>query len=881
NYQFEIRFASPMNIKSVLEHVQFDPPLVLENNNWYDRESFRMHFFGLKSSTDYRVQLLPGMVDLYGNPIRSGQTVSFRTQPQNPQAWLMMPDWAQFRAGTDEVFYTRFVNVSTATLWLYPLTVDQLNARMKNGQGILPLPAGDPLWKQTVTVEAAQDEPKLVKLSLGGPEGLALAKGFYLLGIDAPEVNRENAPYTEVRLVAVADSNLMLKVAPTEALAWITGLDDGAPLANVRVTFYDQEYNLVGEAQTGPDGLCKLSLPNRYPQSQYIQAVVDDGGHFAFADGNWGAGVSPSDYGIWEQYYESPQPEIVYVYTDRPIYRPGQPVYFKGILRKDDDLHYTLPDTRQVEVIIRSYDEEVSNQILPVSDWGTFNASFTLDPEAALGSYSIEVKYPGAQHSLGWVSFNVAEYRRPEFQVKLAAAPEDVLAGEDFSVNLKVDYYSGGGVAQADVQWTLRTEPFDFTPPAAFSRYSFADIDRDSYDYLHTPKKTDGVLAEGTGKTDDQGRLTLTLPAKLKTDASQRLVLDVTVTDFAGMAVSGWSGVIAHRSAVYPGVRFDGYIGETGKEQRIDLAALDWSGKPVAGQPVDVQVVERRWRSVQVQDERGNLSWSTSVEEIPVTEFRGVALDEHGQGSVTFTPPNGGGFKAKVTARDSRGNQGIASGMIWVAGQDFIPWRQTNNRSFQLVTDKTEYQPGETAEVLIASPFQGETYALLTVERGKVRQQEVLKLGSNSTVYRLPVTADMAPNVYLSVVVVKGIDANNPRPNYKIGMAEIKVTTGQQVLKVQVEADPPQAGPGEQVTFNVQTTGTDGQPVQAEVSLGLSDLATLSLAPPNTLPIEKGFYDRHGLRIRTAMALINSIEEYNANLADFIHDQGQASGSGG
>jgi uncharacterized protein YfaS (alpha-2-macroglobulin family) len=879
----EIHFASPMNLKSLEERVIFEPPLGKAQGFWYDSYDNRLTFYGLENSTSYQVRLLPGMADLYGNTIQKEQVIRFRTRAQDPQAWLMMPQTAQVRVGMEDVFYTRLVNVPSATFWLYKLSLDQLKQAMTDQRGLYGLrQPGQLVWEQSYQSKATTDQPELARLSLSGPGG-SLEKGFYFLAMDAPGINHGDNPYVDVRLITVADTNLMVKTAPLEALTWATGLDDGAPLANVKVTLYDQNFNPVGEGQTGADGLLKLSLPDRSPEMQYIRAVLDDGEHFAFADSNDGAGVSPSDYGIWEQYYESPQPEIVYVYTDRPIYRPGQPVYFKGILRMDDDLHYTLPEKTEIEVNIRSYDAVVNTQALQVSDWGTFNGKFDLDPEAALGSYSIEVKHPGAKNSIGWVGFNVAEYRRPEFQVKLSVAPEDVLAGSDFSANLKADYYSGGGVSQANVAWTLRSEPFTFTPPPEAGRYSFTDYDYDAYydNANRQPGQTDNLLAEGSGKTDDQGRLTLSLPAKLKTDASQRLILETTVTDFAGAAVSAQAGLVAHRSAVYPGVRFDGYIGEAGKEQRIELIALDWGGKVISGQAVDVQVVERRWHSVQEQDERGNIKWSSSVEEIPVTEFSGVVLDAEGKGSVAFTPPGGGVYKAKVTARDGQGNAAMASSMIWVTGGEYISWRQTNNRSFQLVTDKTGYQPGETAEVLIASPFQGEAYALLTVERGRIRMQEVIKLESNSTVYRLPITGDMAPNVYLSIVVVKGVDETNPRPNFKVGMAEIKVATDQQLLKVDVQADPPSAGPGEQVTFTVQTTDLGGQPAQAEVSLGLSDLATLSLAPSNSPAIETGFYDRRGLRVRTSMALINSAEDYNAEIDEHLRASGRGMGSGG
>ena len=120
---------------------------------------------------------------------------------------------------------------------------------------------------------------------------------------------------------------------------------------------------------------------------------------------------------------------------------------------------------------------------------------------------------------------------------------------------------------------------------------------------------------------------------------------------------------------------------------------------------------------------------------------------------------------------------------LWVAGKDYIPWQQTNDRSFELVTDKKSYTPGDTAQILIASPFQGEAYALVTVERGHIRYQEVLLLTNNSTIYKLPITPDLAPNAYISVLVVKGVDETNPRPNFKMGIAEIKVDTGQQTLQ--------------------------------------------------------------------------------------------------
>jgi uncharacterized protein YfaS (alpha-2-macroglobulin family) len=118
-----------------------------------------------------------------------------------------------------------------------------------------------------------------------------------------------------------------------------------------------------------------------------------------------------------------------------------------------------------VTVKISSYEEEVYKEQLPLSTFGSFDGKFTLDNEATLGYYTIEAFLPGQDTSIGSLTFNVAEYRKPEFQVTVEAGPGNLLPGEEFSAQVQADYYSGGGVEGAAVAWTLTSEPYTFTPP--------------------------------------------------------------------------------------------------------------------------------------------------------------------------------------------------------------------------------------------------------------------------------------------------------------------------------------------------------------------------------------------------------------------------------
>ncbi len=892
---FEVYFASPMKVQSVVDKITFDPPLEKQpqDQNWsYDPYNFNIYFYGLVASTSYKVKLDAGMQDIYGNVIADAKEVKFTTAPLSPYAYWAAPQQIQWRANTPGAFYMNVTNVKKTHVTLSRISMkDLLNFTTANSQELLTTfrPAKDAVqWQTDFAPDVSADRSQLAKVTLEKP----VPTGVYLLGLEADGVPHPNSTYNDLRIVVVSSVSITIKTSPSEALIWVTDQSSGKPVAGAPVELYRfVDGTKIGTGNTDKDGLLKIALPalpagiDFYAGGTY-NALVGNAGDlvFGFSGGFVGSGVWPGDFGISANYYASPQADILYLYTERPIYRPGQTVYFKGVLRKDNDLSYSLPDVKSLNVVINSFDKEVSRTKVDVSDYGTFNGTFQLDKDAALGTYYLKVFYDGQEDNyLNGISFNVAEYRRPEFQVMVNAAAANILAGDTFNANIKAEYYSGGGVANADVHWVLRAQPFTFTPPDAYSRYRFNDVQMDEMQDPNMGRVADSdvILAEGSAKTDAQGQLSLTVPAKLEKAVSQKLVLEATITDLSQASVSGRAEIIANQSMVYPGIRFADYVGQANKDQTIDLVALDWDGKPLPNQKVTVEVVERRWHSVQEQSPNGDVRWNSSVEEIPVKTFTDVVMGADGKGSITFNPPNGGVFRARVTSADGKGKIGAAADYTWVTGADFIPWRQGNDRSFQLITDRETYKPGDTAQVLIASPFQGQNYALLTVERGLIRQQKVILLQNNSTIYSLPITADFAPNVYISVQVMKGVDKDTPFPDYRIGMAEIKVSTEKQTLNVDVTPDKKTAGPGDTINYTVHTSDSDGKPVSAEVSLGLSDLSTLSLVGPNSGTMLSRFYDRRSLSVSTNISIINSLEAYNNSLAESPLAMGRGQGSGG
>ena len=368
--QFSIHFVSQMRIETLKDKVIFTPAL---EGDWqwyyYDYgvygDTWTMYTTGLQPSTTYTVQILPGMEDLYGNKISEGKTLRFTTGAYPPSVNLQLPYEGPviYRVGGPQNFYVSSRNIKDLSLRLYRLPVERFAAmQLIYGEdspwNYLPV-ENDLVWKLT------EFTPRV--------NGGQLVPGFYILTLDSPQVIQPYRQFDDVRLVAVISANLSFKTTNTEVLVWVTDLGSGDPLAGAPVRIYNTRFEPIGEGTTDEDGLVYLNkLVKGVEWYDTFFALSEDPKSFGFAAANWTSGVSPYDFGIWQDYYSQPGRTVAYLYTDRPLYRPGQPVYFKGILRVDDDLKYNLPEDNQVNVTIESFEETVYAKTLPLSSYISF-----------------------------------------------------------------------------------------------------------------------------------------------------------------------------------------------------------------------------------------------------------------------------------------------------------------------------------------------------------------------------------------------------------------------------------------------------------------------------------------------------------------------------
>jgi uncharacterized protein YfaS (alpha-2-macroglobulin family) len=869
-------FASPMDEDSLEDKLTVDPALPEEATIYYNSYNNSLSVSGgLEPSTPYTVTLEAGAADPYGFTIDQPYTFTFTTGPLPPLAQLSVRGtYGLYDASQPTEVFLRHRNVDRVDFQLSRLSLDEF--RMLTGSqsyqiGDTYTPSPDQIVRSwTIQTDSVLNEDDYVRVPLASEEGGTLDPGLYLLTVRSPDVVEVTR-----HLMAVVTANLTLKTSFDEALVWLTDLQSGQPLRSVDVTLYSEDA-VLGQGSTGADGTSEIAIPHQDNLWDARYAVAEGNGEYALAMSEWEDGISAWEFGVGSNYQF--QDYALYVYTDRPLYRPGQEVFFRGVLRDKNDVSYSLPSRTSVSLTI--YNDQgdiIDNQALPVSEMGTFNGSLKLDDDASLGYYGIEIQI-GELYS--YQGFQVAEYRRPEFTVNVEPARSDVLAGDTVEATVDAEFFFGGPVSDADVMWSVLADTYIFDNYQGPGNYQFSDY---SYDEaIQSESYVPGygeVIANGTGKTDENGKFTLSLPASLDDSTTgRRLTIEAVVEDVNGITVAGRAEVIVHKGEYYVGVRPDAYVGSAGEEQSASLIVVDLDGQTVPNQEVTVEVVEQRWYSVQEEDEYGRTQWTWSVEETPVGDEITAQTDGQGRASINFTLPEGGTYKIRATVRDEAGRANVGSAYMWVYGGGFVSWRQTNSDRIDLIADKDSYEPGDTAEVLITSPFEGnDVRALVSIERGSILSHEVITLRSNSTVYEVPITGELAPDVFVSVVLVKGVDADNPVPEFRMGLVELKVDPVEQTIQLTVTPDSEQVGPGEEVTYQIKAADFSGRPVDAEVSLALVDLATLSLAPANSGPIVDAFYGQEWLGVRTSVPLIYLVDR----ISQVLIDRGKGGGGGG
>ncbi len=824
-----------IDVDSVLPHVTItpSPPDDSLYTRWHDKTFYIS--WQMEPRTRYCVKVEPGIADRYGNQTAEAMESCFTTGDA-PSLFLpmgaMQGNFVTLDAEAPPIIYAVQRNMNRM-----PLTLQALSGPAGSGETIRS-------WREAFDAPPNQVTAEAIHLSRADRP---LPTGYYRL-------LWEEDGWEQSLLLAVIDRHLTVRLSTQEALVRVTDLHSGVPIAGAEVRLLGEKGRLLAGGTTDADGMVRVPLSGI--EQLWNVAFVESGEAgtpgfgVAINGARTGNGFADTDI---DYAYGKPAPYVAYLYTDRPIYRPGDEVHWRLIVREEREDRYALPPMgAQVRLRLddcQPDDAPLETMVVALSDLGTASGSFVLPEEAEPCPYyriapvMVDEREEEAQATMDVQGglFAVAAYRKPAFEVDVVPQMDDWLQGASLQAEVKTAYYFGGPVNDAAVHWRLIHLSQPLPSPLGWGWNATASS-------CYGCGYIEETVAEGEGRTDKAGRffietpLTLPKPKHGAPLSAQLFRVEAQVVDEGGFPVGGEAEIRVHPARFEVGVRPQQQIGIAGEKLPVALRAVDWYGAPIAHRPLTVTLARRTW----YRDQRpGEFMPTWHYTDTVVADFD-VRTDVEGRAEIFVTPPKAGPYVIKVEGRDDEGNLAYAENFLWVSGPEGAAWQQEDN-FVKPVADASRYRPGETAHILLPTPFTGPYHVLMTVERSGILDVQQFVTDTANPVFDLPIIPAYAPNVYVSFVGVQ--TSTTDVPQIVVGTVEVKVEPTAQRLRLTLQTDRAEYAPGETVQATVGVYDAQGNPVDAEIGLAVVDKAVLALAEEQAPDIETAFYGEKPLRV--------------------------------
>jgi uncharacterized protein YfaS (alpha-2-macroglobulin family) len=394
---------------------------------------------------------------------------------------------------------------------------------------------------------------------------------------------------------------------------------------------------------------------------------------------------------------------------------------------------------------------------------------------------------------------------------------------------------------------------------------------------------------------DRNGAGNITLPALPRLRQPRELLVQATYSDPNGEIQTLSRTMPVWPSGVVLGVRTDSWVSVKQKMQ-TQVLVLDTAGRPSARVDVTLRAVAHKTSSVRRRLVGGFYAYDNrqAVEELgPVcsgtSDSRGLVLCE-----VELKWP--GQVELIAEAQDAAGHPARAAASVWVTRQGEIWFGGDNQDRMDLIPEQRSLEPGQVAKLQVRSPFRRAT-ALVAIERNGILETRTVTLDGRDPTIELPVKAEWAPNVYVSVLAVRGRLREVPwyslftwgwrspgewwrawrdegrdhqpptamvdlsKPAFRYGIAELEIGTAGHRLQVEVTPDKTSYPIRATSRVRLRVRLPDGKPAPAgtEVALAAVDEALLELMPNDSWDVLKAMIRKRAYGVETATAQMQII----------------------
>ncbi|MBZ0138093.1 MAG: hypothetical protein K8I27_17185 [Planctomycetes bacterium] len=712
---------------------------------------------------------------------------------------------------------------------------------------------GEEVFTQTYTT-GDDGNHNYTRLTFELPQ--TLPAGSYLLEVDTGE-----AGIMHRSLAVVTDAQVVIQTYnPDENLVLMLDSESGAPLADTSFiykrwfTSWDGNKTVwhidVSRYKSDAQGRVRVPTVGNGNWNGYLLYAENNGRYAWVQDGfPWWQRRGWNDYSTYDT--------RMYPMTDRPVYRPGDEVHGKVILRQRDGGEWKNVNGGSFRIeLYNTRGEEKLAKNIRATEFGALEFDLPLAKDAALGAWYYYVR-AGNGNWIGSGTFQVEEYKKPEFEVMVTPPDKPVKLGQALTATIKGEYYFGGPAAGADVTYKVYRD-FYFHSVYFPRRFDWL-YNWQTPLYYGTPDQqfyrnsSSELILDNKGKLNEQGELIIEWSTQKaleewgKFDHNYRV--EAEVTDSSRRTITGSGSVKALRRAFFAFV--DNKLGfyRPGDKLDVEVRTVTADDKPVqtAGKLEIYKVT-----FVKGVDEEG----MTKIDELK-TLLGTHELNTDERGLAWWNEPfsEAGTFELVYRTKDEWDSEIVGQTRVIVKADQWIPG-SFRFGTISLIPQQKVYTQGETARVLLASDF-NDAWMLISVMGGnEVITQSFVDMQKTGGQLELELTVgrEHLPNFHINVLTVR-------RGELHTQTCELFVPPVDQFLDVQITSDKEWYLPGEKGTVSVIAKDKDGNPVQAEFALSIYDRSITYIMPDRTPNIIKHFYgDRRSYRL-------NFVNSYNTGVS--------------
>jgi uncharacterized protein YfaS (alpha-2-macroglobulin family) len=831
-------FSNPVGWDKLKRAVSVTPNVKLDWQSWQGDEESTNNFVvpaRFEPGRSYTVRVAGDLVDRHGQRLGTAFSRTFRFADHAPSVEIgltgeNLPPTSGSRVPVGAV------NLAGYELLTAPLRPEDAFAldRSTTNEAIYDLVRKAPGSRQE-HVASSGPKNRIVRREVDLSKLLPGGRGVAAIGVARDSARRADS---HVALVKASDLGVTAKIGSEGSLVWVTRLSNAEPVRDAEVEILRQG-GPGRRYRTDAHGLVAISgaefpfVTDEHPEGQPALVIARSGGDWTYEAisrqlSPWRLSV-PVDLSRQDREYGM-------IFTDRGVYRPGDSVRVKGIVRRETRTGNALVAGQAMAAVLTSPDGDVIDQrSVTTTSFGTFSFDTRVPASGGLGRYQLSLGTASIQGS-----FEVAEYRPAEFSVSVAPAARAYRRGENARFDVRGDYLFGAPMSGAKARYTLSRGPEAYQVPGHDAFVVGADA---LYESSVDESLKSGTIHSGEAALDALGRLVvnqaLALPGQR---GPERVLASVEVSDPARQVIAGEASALVHPADFYVGIEAPKewfFTTPVGLVPRV--LALAPGGERLAGKKVRLELVTRRWTLArEIAEDRDAHAVSQAVDRVVGSCEVVTAAEPRG---CTLQAKEGGYYVVVARATDGRNNPVEAAIGLYGLGSASFGWGDRDDASVELVTNKAEYKVGETAKVLVKSPFQ-EAQALVTVERGGVYRSEHRKLTGSLPTLDIPITEDLRPNAYVAVHLVrargKGKQEELVGAGYRMGYAELRVDPEARRLRVDVKASRREARPGEQVRVDLAVKDAGGVGRATELAVFAVDEGVLALTDyktPDPVPV--------------------------------------------